>query len=42
MITSGSFPPFKASARSMSMVLLHRLDRLARDIDRAEAYFVVI
>jgi hypothetical protein len=38
MITSGSFPPLKASARSMSRVRLHRLDRLALDIDHAEAY----
>jgi hypothetical protein len=38
MITSGSFSPLKASGRSMSRVRPHRLDRLALDIDRLEAY----
>ena len=38
MITSGSFPTPQASARSMSGVRLHRLDRLALDLDRDEAY----
>jgi hypothetical protein len=42
MITSGSFFPLEALARSMSRVRLHRLDRLALDIDRAEAYLSAI